>query len=108
MTEFKFITKSTTYNEAMLSGNSSVSRQINPKAAEKNRWHYQTRAEAKTDIFHHIEIFYNRQRRHSDVRHMKPDQYNRLVRKEGHQSSSMVNLAEVRASRARDRLGAKG
>ncbi len=35
------------------------------KRERVHRRHYRTRAEARTDIFHYIERFYNRQRRHS-------------------------------------------
>jgi len=33
---------------------------------------YDTRKEAKTDIFDYIEIFYNRQRRHSYLGYLSP------------------------------------
>jgi putative transposase len=33
---------------------------------------YHTRQEAKTDIFNYIEIFYNRQRRHSYLGYLSP------------------------------------
>jgi putative transposase len=33
---------------------------------------YDTRQEAKTDIFDYIEIFYNRQRRHSYLGYLSP------------------------------------
>ena len=36
---------------------------------------YQTRAEARRDIFHYIEVFYNRKRRHSALGYMSPDQF---------------------------------
>ena len=39
------------------------------------RRHYQTRAEACTDIFDYIERFYNRQRRHSHTEGMPPGLY---------------------------------
>ena len=41
-------------------------------------WHlmqyrrYKTRAEARQDIFHYIEVFYNRKRRHSALGYMSP------------------------------------
>ena len=42
----------------------------------KNEWvhhqHYATRAEAKTSIFDYIEVFYNRQRRHSSLDYVSP------------------------------------
>ena len=39
------------------------------------RQHYQTRAEAKADVFHYIEVFYNRQRRHSTLGQRSPAQF---------------------------------
>jgi transposase InsO family protein len=36
---------------------------------------YRTRAEARQDIFHYIEVFYNRKRRHSALGYMSPDQF---------------------------------
>ena len=36
---------------------------------------YQTRAEARQDIFHYMEVFYNRKRRHSALSYMSPDQF---------------------------------
>ena len=36
---------------------------------------YNTRQEAKTDIFKYIEGFYNRQRRHSYLGYLSPDKY---------------------------------
>jgi putative transposase len=44
------------------------------KRERVHRTHYQTREEAKTDLFQFIEIFYNRQRRHSAVGHRSPEQ----------------------------------
>lgn len=38
---------------------------------------YRTRAEARQDIFHYIEAFYNRKRRHSALGYMSPDQFER-------------------------------
>ena len=52
------------------------------KRERVHRQIYQTRAEARADLFQFIEIFYNRQRRHSAVGHMKPDQYDRLGTKD--------------------------
>jgi transposase InsO family protein len=37
--------------------------------------HYATRAEAKQDIFEYIEVFYNRQRRHSTLGYDSPAEY---------------------------------
>jgi len=39
------------------------------------RYKYHTRKEAKASIFDYIEIFYNRQRRHSALQYMNPCQY---------------------------------
>ena len=41
--------------------------------------HYQTKTEAKTDIFEYIEAFYNRTRRHSGLDDFSPDQFEQLV-----------------------------
>ena len=43
--------------------------------------HYATRAEAKTDIFEYIEVFYNRQRRHSTIGYQTPLGYEKASRK---------------------------
>ena len=37
--------------------------------------HYQTRAEAKRDIFEYIEVFYNRDRLHSSNNYLSPMDY---------------------------------
>ena len=37
--------------------------------------HYQTRAEAKQDIFEYIEVFYNRERLHSSNKYLSPIDY---------------------------------
>ncbi len=42
---------------------------------------YQTRQEAKQDIFEYIEVFYNRQRRHSTIGYQTPLGYEKLSRK---------------------------
>ena len=36
---------------------------------------YQSRAEAKASIFEYVEVFYNRQRRHSTLRYVSPAEY---------------------------------
>lgn len=36
---------------------------------------YQTRAEARNDIFEYVEVFYNRERRHSTLGYLSPAQY---------------------------------
>ena len=36
---------------------------------------YQTRDEARRDIFEYIEVFYNRQRLHSTLRYLSPAQF---------------------------------
>jgi putative transposase len=40
--------------------------------------HYQSRAEAEQDIFEYIEVFYNRQRRHSTIDYLAPLEFDRL------------------------------
>jgi len=45
------------------------------KRERVHRGHYQTRAQARADIFQYIEVFYNRQRRHSWVHLMTPEQF---------------------------------
>jgi putative transposase len=51
------------------------------KRERVHRRHYRTRAEARADVFYFIEVFYNRQRRHSSVRHRNPDQFERQALK---------------------------
>jgi len=38
---------------------------------------YQSRKEARTDIFDYIEVFYNRSRRHSSLGYLSPDEFER-------------------------------
>jgi transposase InsO family protein len=45
------------------------------KRERVHRCQYQTRTEAKADLFQYIEVFYNRQRRHSWVRQRSPAQF---------------------------------
>ena len=40
-----------------------------------HRENYRTREEAKASLFHYIEVFYNRQRRHSALGYLSPDEY---------------------------------
>jgi hypothetical protein len=47
------------------------------------RRQYETWAEATADMFHYIEIFYNRERRHSCASLMSPEQFEIAVRKGG-------------------------
>ena len=49
------------------------------KRERVHRTQYQTRAEAKADVFHYIEVLYNRQRRHSTVGHRSPDQFEKVA-----------------------------
>ncbi|MCU7904582.1 MAG: IS3 family transposase [Candidatus Thiodiazotropha sp. (ex Epidulcina cf. delphinae)] len=42
---------------------------------------YQTRRQAKQDIFEHIEVFYNRRRRHSTIGYQTPLGYDKTYRK---------------------------
>ena len=39
------------------------------------RKNYQTRDEARADVFDYIERFYNTRRRHSTLGHVSPDQF---------------------------------
>ncbi len=39
------------------------------------RYHFETRAEARMTIFADLEGFYNRQRRHSTLGYVSPDQF---------------------------------
>ena len=41
---------------------------------------YQTRDEAKKSVFDYIEVFYNRQRKHSTLGYKSPEQYEGLMR----------------------------
>jgi putative transposase len=43
-----------------------------------HRRHYRTRREARKDIFEYIEVFYNRQRRHSALNYLSPVNYELL------------------------------
>ena len=38
---------------------------------------YRTREQAKQSLFEYIEVFYNRQRRHSYLGYVSPDEYER-------------------------------
>jgi len=64
---------------------------------------YPTRSEAKADIFYYIEIYYNRQRRHSTVGHMSPIHYERATHL--HTSSIGAWRAALVASDGREKLG---
>ena len=39
---------------------------------------YQTRAEARSSVFEYIEVFYNRQRRHSSLDYVSPVTYEQM------------------------------
>jgi len=41
---------------------------------------YETRIEARRDIFEYIEIFYNRERLHSSLGYYSPEEYERIIR----------------------------
>ena len=43
---------------------------------------YQTRDEARTDLFFYIEAFYNRRRRHSSLGYLSPEAYEQLYHKQ--------------------------
>ena len=40
--------------------------------------HYCTRTEARQDIFEYIEVIYNRQRLHSSLGYLSPEEYEQL------------------------------
>ena len=40
-----------------------------------NHEHYQTREQARASIFEYVEVFYNRQRLHSSLGHLSPEQF---------------------------------
>ena len=44
-----------------------------------HRENYRTREEAKASLFHYIEVFYNRQRRHSSLGYLSPEEYERRL-----------------------------
>lgn len=44
-----------------------------------HRENYRTRDEAKASLFHYIEVFYNRQRRHSALDYLSPEEYERRL-----------------------------
>jgi putative transposase len=43
---------------------------------------YDTRDEAKPDLFFYIEAFYNRRRRHSSLDYLSPEAYEQLYHKQ--------------------------
>ena len=45
------------------------------KKEEVHREDYGTREQAKASLFHSIEVFYNRKRRHSALGYLSPHQY---------------------------------
>jgi transposase InsO family protein len=45
------------------------------KCEQVHRQRYQTRAEARNDIFSYIETFYNRKRRHSSLGYVSPEEF---------------------------------
>jgi putative transposase len=45
------------------------------KCEQVHHQRYQTRAEARNDIFSYIETFYNRKRRHSSLGYVSPEEY---------------------------------
>lgn len=44
-----------------------------------HREKYQTRQQAKTSLFHYIEVFYNRRRRHSALGYLCPHDYEQTL-----------------------------
>lgn len=49
------------------------------KKEEVHHQHYQTRAEARQSLFHYIEVFYNRNRRHSAIGYQMPAKFAEAV-----------------------------
>jgi len=47
-----------------------------------HREEYRTRTEAKASLFHYIEVFYNRQRRHSALGYLSPAEYERQLQRQ--------------------------
>ena len=45
------------------------------KSERVHQRRYRTREEARQDVFHYIEIFYNRKRRHSAIGYVSPAQF---------------------------------
>jgi hypothetical protein len=54
---------------------------------------YRTRLEARLSIFEYVEVFYNRQRRHSALGYRSPEQYARLLNETG--SSMKLNYVST-------------
>jgi len=48
------------------------------KRERVHRGQYRTRGEARAEIFQYIEVFYNRQRRHSANGYMNPEQFEKI------------------------------
>jgi len=56
--------------------NAAMESFISSLKGEWTIWHsYQTRQEARQSIFEYIEVFYNRQRRHSTLDYLSPAKY---------------------------------
>ena len=49
------------------------------------RRQYETWAEATADMFHYIEIFYNRRRRHSTIGNLSPNHFEVATQMHKHQ-----------------------
>jgi len=41
---------------------------------------YETRRQARRDIFEYIEIFYNRERLHSSLGYYSPEEYEKMIK----------------------------
>jgi transposase InsO family protein len=44
-----------------------------------HREKYQTREQARNSVFHYIEVFYNRKRRHSALGYLSPHDYEQTL-----------------------------
>lgn len=61
-------------NAVVESFNSTIKKELIKKKV------YKTRADARSEIFHYIEVFYNPKRRHSYIGHQSPDEFERNLK----------------------------
>ena len=48
---------------------------INTSSSHSLDEHYQTRVQARASLFEYINVYYNRQRRHSTIGYMTPEKF---------------------------------